>query len=141
MIDNKKILIYRFIASVSQNNREAELDAQNTQCLAYVEEYDAEIESIFTDVAIKGGLFTRPGIAALLKHIEDHPDNEYVVLLDSLEQVGRNLADYLKFKEELGKLGALILCMNDDLSHTPEGDLIECITLALRQYEDEKENG
>ena len=133
---NKKALIYGYIASVIQDDEDghSNLAIQEKKGRAGANKQGLAVEAIFTDQAVKGGIFDRSGIIALLIYIEDHPDTQYVVIFDDMKRLARNLVDYLELKAKLEALGATLYCLNNPFPDTPEGQLTETLIAAREQY-------
>lgn len=115
------------------------LEAQETRSRDHARNIGGYIEVGFSDDITGGGDFMkRPGMVALLKYLDDHPDKSYVVIFDDLKRFARDTEFHLKLRRELNKRNARVECPNFKFEDTPEGTFVEVVLAAEAQLEREQ---
>jgi site-specific DNA recombinase len=75
---------------------------------------------IFSDAAISGASLDRPGIQALLAAAARQPRPFDVVLVDDSSRVARDLADAVRFMQQLTFLGIRVICISQNIDSASE---------------------
>ena len=133
---NKKVLIYCRVSDSKQKTDGHGLDSQEHRCRQYVMANDYDIEKVFPDDVSGGGDFMkRSGMVALLRYLDDHPHQNYIVLFDDLKRFARDREAHFRLKQELAARNASVECLNFRFDDTPEGEFMETIFAAQGQLE------
>ena len=130
-----KALIYCRVSSEKQVKEGNGLDSQEHRCREYAQSLGLEVEHVFRDEGISGGLFDRPAIQALLKHMDKHWQSKYVVIFDDLKRFARDVEVHLRLKSELMGREAKLKCLNYNFDDSAEGEFVETIFAAQNQLE------
>lgn len=133
--DYTKAVIYCRVSSEKQVNEGNGLDSQEHRCREYAISLGLEVENVFRDEGISGGLFDRPAMKALMKYLDDNWQNKYFVIFDDLKRFARDVEVHLKLKAELMAREAKLSCLNYNFDDSAEGEFVETIFAAQNQLE------
>jgi site-specific DNA recombinase len=132
----QKAVIYCRVSDTKQKTEGHGLDSQEHRCRQYAELHGYEVEKVFPGDASGGGDFMkRPGMAALLRHLDRHPQHDYAAVFDDLKRFARDREFHFKLRRELAARSAKPECLNFKFEDTPEGEFIEAIFAAQGQPE------
>lgn len=132
-------LIYCRVSSTKQTTEGSGLETQETRCRQYAERKGYVVDKVFPDDVTGGGDYmTRPGMVALLSHLDANPDIEYVVIFDDLKRFARDTLFHLKLRQTLAMRGARVECLNFRFEDSPEGKFNETIMAACGELEREQ---
>jgi site-specific DNA recombinase len=134
----QKCVIYCRVSSQRQMNEGHGLDSQEQRCRQYALSKNYEIVDVFRDEAISGKEYDRPDLARLLDFLEKDKYNSYVVIIDDLSRLARDIVTHSLIKQEFDKFNAVLESPNFNFDATPEGTLHENINASFAQYEREK---
>jgi site-specific DNA recombinase len=132
----QKVLIYCRVSDTKQKTEGHGLDSQEHRCRQYAALQGYVVEQVFADDFTGGGDFMlRPGMVALLNHLDRHAKTSYVVVFDDLKRFARDREFHFKLRDELALRHAKVECLNFRFEDTPEGEFIETIFAAQGQLE------
>lgn len=130
-----KAVIYCRVSSEKQVKEGSGLDSQEHRCREYAKSLGLEVENVFRDEGISGGLFDRPAVKALLGYLDGHWENKYVVIFDDLKRFARDVEVHIRLKTELKAREASLRCLNYTFDDSAEGEFVETIFAAQNQLE------
>lgn len=134
--NGKPALIYGRVSHVKQRTQGHGLDSQEHRCREYAKAQGYRVEAVFPDDVSGGGDFmNRPGMMALLQHLQDNPQTDYVVIFDDLKRFARDTMFHWKLRYTLESYGASVECLNYKFEDTPEGEFMETVFAAQGQLE------
>lgn len=133
--DYVKAVIYCRVSSEKQVKEGNGLESQEHRCREYANSLGVEVESVFRDEGISGGLFDRPAMKALIKYLDKHWQKKYIVVFDDLKRFARDVEVHLKLKAELMGRDAKLRCLNYHFDDSAEGEFVETIFAAQNQLE------
>ena len=132
----KKSLIYCRVSSKRQATEGHGLDSQEFACRRHAQMRGYDVEKVFKDDFTGGGDFwNRPAMASLLRFLDQHSDENFVVIFDDLKRFARDTVFHLKLRQELRTRNATPECLNFSFEDTPEGEFVETILAAQAQLE------
>ena len=132
----QKALIYCRVSTRRQSTQGSGLTSQEQRCRLHAETNGYEVEAVFPDDFTGSGNFmNRPGMVAMLEHINQHPTQRYVVIFDDLKRLARDTKYYLLLREMLDTLQVKVECLNFNFEATPEGEFYETVIAAGGQLE------
>ena len=134
-----KALIYCRVSSQRQVVEGHGNSSQEQRCRVRAREKDYVVEAVFPDDGVSGGLFDRPAMQKLIRYLDDHSFEEYVIIFDDLARFARDLEVHLKLRKELVGRGAKLECLNFNFEDSPEGIFIENV-LASKAQLDRQQN-
>lgn len=130
-----KAVIYCRVSSEKQVKEGNGLDSQEHRCREYAASLGLEVENVFRDEGISGGLFNRPAMKALIKYLDKNWQHKYVVIFDDLKRFARDVEVHLRLKSELRGRDAALRCLNYHFDDSAEGEFVETIFAAQNQLE------
>ncbi len=132
----KKALVYCRVSSARQKEQGHGLDSQEHRCRQYAAMHGYGVEQVFPDDVTGGGDFMkRPGMVALIRYLDAHPREDYVVIFDDLKRFARDREFHFKLRHALKLRGASVECLNFRFEDTPEGEFVETVFAAQGQLE------
>ncbi len=135
----QKALLYGRVSSDRQKREGSGLESQEHRCRKYALERGYEVEAVFSDEVTGGGDFMkRPGMVALLRYLDDHSEENYVVIFDDLKRYARDTVFHMKLKQEMEQRSATRECLNFKFEEGPIGTFIETVIAAQGQLEREQ---
>ncbi len=111
------------------------MDSQEHRCRNYAETLGLEVENVFRDEGISGGLFDRPAMKALIKYLDNHWQNKYFVVFDDLKRFARDVEVHIRLRSELRCREAKLCCLNYNFDESAEGEFVETIFAAQNELE------
>lgn len=132
-------LLYARVSDTRQKTHGGGLQSQEHRCRQYAATKGYEVAAAFTDDFTGGGDFMkRPGMKALLRYLDEHPGQNFVVIFDDLKRFARDTVFHLKLRQEFRTRGATVECLNFTFEDTPEGAFVETILAAQGELEREQ---
>jgi len=133
--DFTKAVIYCRVSSEKQVKEGNGLDSQEHRCREYATSLGLEVEKVFRDEGISGGLFDRPALKSLINYLDNHWQNKYCVIFDDLKRFARDVEVHIRLKSELKAREAKLCCLNYNFDDSAEGEFVETIFAAQNQLE------
>ena len=131
-----KALIYARVSDIKQATIGDGLTSQETRCREHAERNGYDVVMVFPDTISGGGDFVkRPGMVSLLAFMDEHPDEEFVVIFDDLKRFARDRDFHFKLRAAFRDRNAKLECLNYRFDDTPEGEFMETIFAAQGQLE------
>ena len=121
-IEYKKALIYCRVSSQRQVQEGHGLDSQETRGRAYAKDHGLEVVKVFNEEGISGGLFDRPAMKALIKFLDDKPLDKFVVIIDDLSRLARDVKVHIDLRAALIAREAKLQCLNFNIDDSEEGE-------------------
>ena len=106
----------------SEMQRETSLDDQIATARRYASAHGFEFldEHVYTDAAVSGASLDRPGIQALLLAVARRPLSFNVLLVDDSSRVARDLADAVRFMQQLKFCGVRVIYISQNIDSANE---------------------
>lgn len=138
-LEVKKAVIYCRVSGKKQTKDGSGLSSQEHRCRQHANTKGYEVEAVFPDDVSGGGDFmNRPGMVALLKHLDDNPHEHYVVIFDDLKRYARDTEFHLNLRRQMQARNATRECLNFNFEDTPENKFFETIVAANGTLEREQ---
>jgi len=134
-IEYTKAVIYCRVSSEKQVKEGNGLESQEHRCRQYATSLGLEVESVFKDEGISGGLFDRPAIQSLIKYLDKNWQTKYFVIFDDLKRFARDVEVHLRLRSELKCREAKLGCPNYNFDDSAEGEFVETIFAAQNELE------
>jgi len=128
-------IVYCRVSSTRQVREGHGLNSQEQRCRNYAHEKNYEVINVFRDEGVSGGLFDRPAMKAMIKYLDEHMSQSFVIIFDDLSRFARDVKVHLRLKTELGSRGAELECLNYSFDDSPEGEFIETILAGKAQLD------
>lgn len=130
-----KALIYCRVSSERQVKEGNGLESQEHRCRQYAESLNLQVERVFRDEGISGGLFDRPAMKSLLSYLDTNWQTPYFVIFDDLKRFARDVEVHLRLKSEFQTREAKLRCLNYNFDDSAEGEFVETIFAAQNELE------
>ncbi len=130
-----KAVIYCRVSSEKQVREGSGLDSQEHRCREYARSLGLQVEKVFKDEGISGGLFDRPAMQSLIGFLDINWQTKYFVIFDDLKRFARDVEVHIKLKSELRAREAKLRCLNYNFDDSAEGEFVETIFAAQNQLE------
>lgn len=131
-------LIYVRVSAEKQVKEGHGLDSQELRCRKYAKEKGYKVVKVFREEGFSGGYLNRPQIDSLFKFLENNFDKRYIVIIDDLSRLARNMNVHTTLRLRLKAFDARLESTNFQFEDTPENELQENITASFNQYEKDK---
>ena len=134
----QKALIYCRVSDTKQKNEGSGLESQEHRCRQFAQTNNLSVEKVFHDDVSGGGDFKkRPAMTELLEYVRANKDNQYVLILDDIKRISRDVYFYWDLIRRLDEFGVQPVSPNFIFANTPEGRFQQSITVAAGEYERE----
>lgn len=134
-----KWLIYCRVSSAKQVKEWNGLSSQEKRCRDYAKNVLwISIDKVFNDEWVSWWLFERKSIKELLNYIDNNKTNNYIVIFEDLNRLSRDIQVHSLLKAEFKKRWVELACPNFQFDESPEWDFKENISVAVSQYEKDK---
>ena len=134
----QRAVLYCRVSGKKQTKDGSGLSSQEHRCRQYAEAKDYEVVEVFPDDKSGEGRFVkRPGMVRLLRFLDDHPTERFVVIFDDLKRYSRDTEFHLELRRVMLERGAIRECLNFNFEDSPEGKFNETIAAAAGTYERE----
>jgi len=134
-MSNPKALIYCRVSSQQQVVEGTGLSSQEQRCKEYCRTKKYEVEKIFADEGISGGLFDRPKMNELIESCYYYYCVDFVVVFDDLKRFARDIEVHIRLRREFDTRGVKLESPNFNFENTEEGRFVEGIIALTAQLE------
>ena len=131
----QKAIIYCRVSSEKQVREGNGLSSQEHRCKEYAANHGYIVEAVFKEEAISGKMLNRPEMQKLLRFLEDNNPDPYIVIIDSLDRMARNVEAHWKLKRAFETRGGTVESPNFNFENSPEGRMIENTLAGVAQYQ------
>lgn len=130
-----RALIYARVSSTAQLNKGDGLNSQETRCREYARMRGYEVEKAFFEQGVSGSVAIRPAMQALLDHVNASKDDvEYVLVIDDISRLARDLQTHLELRLAIARTGARLESPSMEFGDDPDAILIENLLAAVAQH-------
>ena len=135
------VVIYVRVSSQRQMESGNWLDSQETICRERVKNQKwMEVVRVFSDGGVSGKFTSRDGLDAMIDFLAKENVNYTKitkVIVDDIDRIVRDVMGRRDIKAKIEVAGAKIYSLKQDLNDTPEGKMLQSITMSVKQYERE----
>ena len=139
----EKVIIYTRVSSKKQVETGNGLESQEQICREWIRNQPDKIELawVFSDGWVSGKYASRQGLDAMIEYLKQ-ANKDYTkiskVIVDDFDRLIRDVQWWRDIKNRIEKLWwAKIFSLKQDLNDTPEGNMLQSITMSVKQYERE----
>jgi site-specific DNA recombinase len=104
----KDAVIYARVSSQAQVKAGMGVESQATYCTQYANWKGYAIHGIFRDFGISGSRADRTGILQMLAFLKENPKTRYVVIVDDISRLARDIRVHLDLRDAIAKCGAVL---------------------------------
>ena len=139
----ERVVIYTRVSSQKQVNTWNWLESQKQVCMERIKNKWGSIElvDVFSDWWVSGKYSSREGLDSMIEYLHKENKNytkiDYV-LVDDIDRIIRDVAWWREIKAKIEWYGwAKIYSLKQKLEDTPEGNMLQSISMSVKQYERE----
>ena len=134
-----KAVIYCRVSSVAQMQKGHGISSQETRCREFARMKGYPVERVFSDEAVSGGLITRPGIQAMLSFLrEKRKTGSYVVVIDDISRLARDIKAHLELRGAISAAGARLESPSVEFGEDSDSILVENLLASVSQHQRQK---
>ena len=133
----KQAVTYSRVSSTAQTKRGDGLSSQRTRCEEYARIKGYTVIAAFSD-DLSGGLVNRPGMNAMLAHLQQHRSNPQVVIIDDISRLARGVQAHIELRAAISEAGGILESPTVDFSDDADGELQEYILATVAQHQRRK---
>jgi DNA invertase Pin-like site-specific DNA recombinase len=128
-------VIYVRVSSIGQIQKGHGLEGQEGRCREFARAKGYQVEQVFSDRAVSGGLIDRPGINAMLMHLrKNRRAVQYVVIIDDISRLARSIEAHLELRREIAGTGARLESPSIEFAEDPDSLLVEHLMAAVSAH-------
>ena len=132
-------VIYCRVSSAAQMQKGHGIASQETRCREFARMKGYEVAEVFTDEAVSGGLITRPGMQAMLTFLRaNRRSGAWVVLIDDISRLARDIRAHLDLRGAIAKAGARLESPSVEFGEDSDSILVENLLASVSQHQREK---
>ena len=134
-----KAVVYCRVSSAAQVAKGHGNASQRTRCEEFARMKGYEIVAHFEDEAVSGGVIDRPGMLAMLAYLKKHRrSGEYVVLIDDISRLARNIRGHLDLRDAISETGARLESPSIEFGEDSDSILVENLLASVSQHQRQK---
>ena len=132
-------VIYCRVSSVAQLKKGHGLNSQETRCREFARLKGYEVERVFSDEAVSGGLIDRPGMKAMLKFVSANRKRaNFVCLIDDISRLARDMKAHLELRSAIAAAGAQLESPSIEFGEDSDSVLVENLLASVSQHARQK---
>ena len=132
-----KAVIYCRVSDVKQTTRGTGLESQETRCREYARFRGYEVVHVYKD-EMSGGLINRPGIQSMLMFLRRQPPDSFVVIIDDISRIARDIRAHLDLREAIAGSGARLESPSIEFGEDSDSILVENLLASMSQHQRQK---
>jgi len=132
--DSFPAIIYCRVSSDKQVREGHGLEGQEKRCRDFAGRNNFNVERIFREEGISGGVISRPAMKDLLQYLEKHP-GKTIVIIDDLKRLARNIEGHFELKTQIEIRGGIIKSPSHKFDSSPLGKLLESLYASVAEFE------
>lgn len=101
-------IIYVRVSSRKQEEEGSGLQSQEDVCRAFAGRKGLDVAAVYSDT-YTGGSLARSGLTSLIKHVRRERSKRFVVIIDDISRLNRDLKGHLEMRETLRAAGCLLM--------------------------------
>ena len=134
-----RTVIYARVSSAAQVRKGQGLGSQETRCREFARMKGYSVDRVFIDEAISGGITTRPGMQTMLSYLGEHsPAQSFVVIIDDISRLARDIKAHLELREAIAGAGARLESPSVEFGEDSDSILVENLLASVSQHQRQK---
>ncbi|MDH5721911.1 MAG: recombinase family protein [Alphaproteobacteria bacterium] len=117
-------VIYTRVSSKKQVKSGDGLRSQETRCLSYAGYKGYAVVKTFSD-DLSGSSAQRPGLNDMLKFLKKNRKDGYVILIDDISRIARNIRTHLDLRDIINEIGAVLESPSIEFKNDPDSLFFE----------------
>lgn len=134
-----KAVIYCRVSSLAQMKRGHGVQSQESRCQEFARAKGYAVDRVFSDDGVTGGMIDRPGMTAMLDYLrEQTPFAEYVVLIDDISRLARDIRAHLELRSAISEAGGRLESPSVEFGEDSDSILVENLLASVSQHQRQK---
>ncbi len=133
-----KAVLYCRVSSPAQVKKGDGLGSQEARCREYSKYRGYEVDRVFREEGVSGGLIDRPSMQTMLKFLRKHKGEGYIVVIDDISRLARGLEAHIKLRSAIGAVGAKLESPSIEFGEDPDSLLVENMMACVSQHHRQK---
>ncbi len=135
----QKAVVYCRVSSAAQVSKGHGLESQETRCREFAKLKGYEVDAVFQDAAVSGGIVDRPGILDMLAHLKKHRKrHSYSVIIDDISRIARDIEAHLQLRRAISNAGASLESPSIEFGEDSDSILVENLLASVSQHQRQK---
>jgi site-specific DNA recombinase len=134
----RKAVIYCRVSDPKQVRDGHGLSSQTTRCNEYAQHKGYEVVEIFHEGGVSGKLLDRPQMQAMLAFLKKHKRESYVVIIDDISRLARNIEAHIKLRAAIADAGAKLESPSIEFGEDSDSRLVEHLLASVAAHQREK---
>ncbi|MEO1243769.1 MAG: recombinase family protein [Pseudomonadota bacterium] len=131
----KHAVIYTRVSSIKQTQEGHGLESQKSRCAEFARFKGYEIAETFYDRGVSGSLIDRPGMKEMLSFLrKNRRKAHYVVLIDDISRLARDIRAHLDLKDAIFSAGAELESPGIEFGTDANGIMFEQTQAVFAEY-------
>ena len=126
-------VIYARVSTIKQVRDGDGLRSQERYCRDYARHRNLSVENVFVD-SISGKYAERPGMDEMLRFLQKHRADNYVVLIDDISRLARNIVAHMELRAEIAAAGGELMSPSIEFSDDPAAQLPEKMMAVMVEH-------
>ena len=140
-VKGDNVLIYTRVSSAKQMAEWNWLKWQETACKERTDRYGVNVVKVFSDGWVSGKYVSREGLDTMIEYLKE-VNKTYTkvpfVIIDDIDRIIRDVQWRWEIKAKIEDLWwAKLFSLKQKIEDTPEGKMLQSITMSVKQYERE----
>ena len=132
-------VIYCRVSDQKQVTKGHGLDSQETRCREYAKHKGYDVMEVFQEEGLSGKLLERPQMQAMLKYLQKRKKKqEYIVIIDDISRLARNLEAHIKLRTEISSAGGKLESPSIEFGEDSDSRLVEHLLASVAAHQREK---
>ncbi len=134
----KDAVIYARVSSIAQVKKGQGAESQATYCRQYAQWKGYAIHEVFKDSGITGSRADREGINAMFDYLRKHKSKQFVVIVDDISRLARDIRVHLDLRDAISECGAILESPSVTFGTDSDGRYFENMQALNAQHHREK---
>src|SRR3989344_3995364 len=135
--NSKQAVAYCRVSSPGQTKRGDGLNSQETRCREYAKYRDHEIIKVFVD-DVTGRHDDRSGLIAMLEFLRKNRSSNYVVIIDDISRLARNLEQHIRLHKTIAAAGGHLESPSIEFGEDADSKLVEHLLASVSEHQSHK---
>lgn len=134
----QKAVIYCSVASTMVGIRDEAIILQEARCRRHADDRRYEVEMVFYNYPAEGVPAGR-GMTEVLQFLAERAPEQYVVIVDDIRKLGRDMATYARNRTSIRETGARLESPSFGFADDAGSVLVENLLVSAGEYLDKQE--
>ena len=140
--DQTKAVIYCRVSSVAQVAKGHGIASQETRCREFARMKHYDVQEVFKDEAVSGGVIDRPGMLSMLAYLKKHKrGGGHTVIIDDISRLARDIKSHLDLRVAISQAGGRLESPSIEFGEDSDSILVENLLASVSQHQRQKNTG